>query len=248
MKTINLIALACFAGLFASQTMAATPAQLTKYKKAVADATVADQAEIASNLVNITPDNNDLVWNADKTKLLVVTWKSQSAYDKFYLPYTQTSGSEANVTWVTVAPRIQDFCRSFMLAHPRASKAQLDLRLKERLGLHPDWSYDVFVELWVNPEDIFRPCVDPSPNDGACELNFGSTAPVVKNIQDYPAFYKNVYYGSFRAAPGVPWTGLGYTYDWHNLAREQGESEFILSPGTPYEIKQALPTLEYCQP
>ncbi|MGZ8219315.1 hypothetical protein [Methylomagnum sp.] len=53
---------------------------------------------------------------------------------------------------------------------------------------------------------------------------------------------------SFMAAPGVPWTGVGYTYDWIGTAHGQGESEFILSPGTPYEIKQALPTTEYCKP
>jgi hypothetical protein len=69
---------------------------------------------------------------------------------------------------------------------------------------------------------------------------------VVKNIQDYGAFYKNLYFSDFRAAPGVPWTGLGYTYDWNNLAAEQGESEFILSPQTPYTIEQATPTWQYC--
>jgi hypothetical protein len=146
-----------------------------------------------------------------------------------------------------------EFCRNFVQQHPKISQTNLVYRLKQRLGLHPDWQYDVFVELWVNPADVFRPCVDPAPNDSSCELNFGSTAPAIKNIKDYPSFYKNLYFGSFRAAPGVPWTGLGYTYDWRNAsntpgAGEQGASEFILSPSTPYQIDQAVPTTQYCQP
>jgi hypothetical protein len=99
----------------------------------------------------------------------------------------------------------------------------------------------------VNPEDVFRPCVDPSPTDTNCELNFGTTIPTVKNIKDYQAFYQNIYYKSFRAAPGVPWTGLGYTYDW-GARDERGASEFILSPSTPYLIEQAVPTMSYCAP
>lgn len=245
------LALTALLGLLSAQAaLAVTPA---KYAIATRDSAVADSNEIVNNLDALTPDNASLVWNADKTRIKVVTWKSQSAYQNFLLPYTETSANENFVVWVTLAPKMQEFCRNFVQQHPKISQANLDYRLKQRLGLHPDWQYDVFVELWVNPADVFRPCVDPAPNDSSCELNFGSTAPTVKNIKDYPNFYKNLYFGSFRAAPGVPWTGLGYTYDWRNAsntpgAGEQGASEFILSPSTPYQIDQAVPTFQYCQP
>lgn len=225
---------------------AATPP--SSYAKAVSDAVVADSAEVVHNLDALSADNTSLVWSQDKTMLKVVTWKSQSSYEKYLLPYPQTSSSEANVVWVTLAPKMQEFCREYMQSHPRASQKDLERRLKQRLGLNPDWQYDVFVELWVSPEDVFRPCVDPSPNDSSCELNFGSKIPQVKNIGDYRSFYQNLYYNSFRAAPGVPWTGLGYTYDWGNPHHEQGASEFILSPSSPYIVEQAMPTVEYCRP
>jgi hypothetical protein len=244
MKTGFFPVLFAAALLLAEGALAAPP----KYVFAVRDAVVAKQTEIVNNLDAINPADDTLVWNADKTLIKVVTWKSQSSYENNMLPYTQTSDNEAYVVWVSLARRMQAFCRNYMSSHPHAAKEQLDYRLKQRLGLNSSWQYDVFVELWVSPDDIFRPCVDPSPNDSSCELNFGDTVPSVKNIQDYQAFYDGLYYKSFRAAPGVPWTGLGYTYDWANPNRgEQGVSEFILSPSSPYVIEQAVPTMTYCQ-
>ncbi|TAN51410.1 MAG: hypothetical protein EPN21_06645 [Methylococcaceae bacterium] len=248
MKSKNLFFPACFAAALLLTGKADAGVAKLQYQRAVQDAAVADAAEIADNLDAVTADNAALVWNEDKTLIKVITWKSRRSYENYLLPYTQTSSSEANVVWVTLAPRIQEFCRDYMRAHPHASRAALEHRLKQRLGLHPDWSYDVFVELWVSPDDIFRPCVDPSPADTSCDLNFGAELPQVKNIQDYHGFYQNLYYGSFRAAPGVPWTGLGYTYDWGNHRGEQGASEFILSPSSPYQIDAATPTAEYCAP
>lgn len=231
--------------LFNPNALAGTP---VKYLRSVHDASIAQASEIVTTLDAITPDNTSLVWNQDKTQLKVVTWKSQSSYQNYLLPYTQTSSSEKNVVWVTLAPKMQEFCRNYLQTHPNATPSSLDYRLKQRLGLNPDWQYDVFVEMWVAPEDIFRPCVDPDTSDSQCELDFTTQLPVVKNIQDYKVFYQAIYYQSFRSTPGVPWTGLGYTYDWRNLHTEQGASEFILSPSTPYIIDQAVPTWEYCQP
>jgi hypothetical protein len=246
-KTALFLALAAALALSGCAT-AAGNGLTKKYAAAVSDAAVAEQTEIVGTLDAIAPDNGSLAWNADKTKLKVVTWKSQSSYEKFLLPATETSSSEAFVIWVTLAPKIQEFCRNYLQTHPRADKADLDLRLKQYLGLHPDWQYDAFVELWVNPADIFRPCVDPSPGDASCELNFGNDIPQVKNVQNYKTFYQNLYFSDFRASPGVPWTGLGYTYDWGNPRSEVGASEYILSPSTPYTIEQAISTMDYCSP
>lgn len=251
-RTTPLFLAGIAAALLSGSAMAADAGKLTgalkKYAIGVQDAQVPEATEITTNLLAVNPANSSLTWSADGSKVKVVTWKSQNSYNNNLAPYTQTSDNEAFVVWVTMAPRIQEFCRNYLMSHPQATQADLELRLKQRLGLHPSWQYDVFVEMWVDPADIFRPCVDPDPSDAACELNFGSAIPAVKNIKDYGAFYKNLYYGSFRAAPGVPWTGLGYTYDWNSRTSERGESEFILSPKTPYTIEQAVPTLQYCSP
>ncbi len=216
------------------------------YSKAVRDASVAQEGEIARDLVQVTPHNKQLVWNENGSRILVVTWKSRDAFERFFASSNRTSDDQRFVVWVTAAPQLQDFCRSWTETHPKAATDDLELRLKQYLGLFHEWEYDVFVELWVRPEALFRPCVDPETNDSECRLQCESPPPTVRNVPDYPTFYKNLYFQDFRAEPGVPWTGLGYTYDWGNPLTEQGASEFILIPGAQFELKDAIPTADYC--
>ncbi len=154
-----------------------------QYRGAVTDAAIVEQAEIMNNLNSASRENPTLIWNEDGAKLLVVTWKAKGAYQNFIKPYTATSDKEDYVVWVTLAPQVKNFCRD-LTASGMVSKEDLDLRLKQFLGLHHSWNYDVFVELWVSSEDLFRPCVDPEATDTACNMNFGNATPTVKNVAD----------------------------------------------------------------
>lgn len=234
------------AGLVPGTALASAPGEA--YQAAVQDAAVVEESEVVSTLTPVDPSNQALVWSGDGKRVKVVTWKAAGSYERFIKPYPATWDKEDYIVWVTMAPEMQTFCKELMAANPTADKAALDLRLKQRLGLNPEWQYDVFVELWVSPEDIFRPCMDPSPADTRCETRYPDPLPVVKNVKDYKAFYEGLYFKSFRTPAGVPWTGLGYTYDWGNAAGEQGASEFILSPSAPYEVVAAVPTADYCKP
>jgi hypothetical protein len=209
-----------------------------QYQLAVKDAAIVEAGENSNRLWAITAHNPNLIWNADKTRLLVTTWKGRGVYNKFMKDSTHSPVE----LWVTAAPQVKAFCQSY--AHH--SDEELNLRLKQYLGLAPDRQYDVFIELWVSPDDLFRPCVDPEINDSQCEIEVSKTFPVVANIPDYGLFYSQLYFKSFRASTGVPWTGLGYTYDWGSPQTRVGASEFILKPDSPYEIKQVMTTREYC--
>lgn len=213
------------------------------YSHAVNDAAVAESGEISDRLFAINSENQALRWQ--DSKVLVVTWKSQCDYKKYIENETHTSQGEKHMTWVTAAPQVQAFCQSFVRNNPNGD---LNLRLKQYLGLNADWNYEVFVELWVDPADMFRPCVDPEIDDASCQLQFAADkVPAVKNIADYPAFYKNLYFNDFRSRPGVPWTGLGYTYDWGNPASPIGASEYILRPDSAYQIERVVETADYCR-
>jgi hypothetical protein len=203
---------------------------------------LSSRKKVAADLWDINDTNPKLVWNADKSKILVVTWKAQDSYEKFIKPNHASSSNPDHATWVTAAAQVQQFCRQYLKEQPQADKSQLDLRLKQYLGLNAEWNYDVFVEMWVSPTDLFRPCVDPEINDSQCNLQFGDTPPQVKNIADYVSFYKNLYFKSFRSSGGVPWTGLGYSYDWGNPQSSVGASEFILAPQSAYQIERVVPT------
>jgi len=215
------------------------------YRRAVADAAVAEKEEITSNLIPIVRGNKKLLWNADESKILVCTWASQNSYEHFLKPHNRTSENPEHVVWVTTVPQVRSLCAEMLAANPQISKEAVELRLKQYLGLNPDWRYDVFIEMWVAPADLFRPCVDPQIGDNSCDLHFGDDIPAVKNIADYRVFFEHLYYKSFRGSSGVPWTGLGYTYDWGNPESEEGASEYILVPGASYEIKQEVPTMKY---
>lgn len=231
-----------------------------KYRYAIEDAALVKQGEDVDNLVQITLENPPLkpYWDETKTKVLAVTWKSQKSYDK-YIKSANNSPKDYDtdrpkLIWVTVAPQVQEFCKKYLSNNPNATEEDLKLRLKQYLGLAPDWDYDVFVEMWVSAKDLFRPCVDPEITDGRCETDFTEdTKPTVMGstqnltIKDYKMFYKKLYYNSIRPAI-QPFTGLGYTYDWGSLNNSRvGASEFILIPGATYEVKEAVPTLQYCQ-
>ena len=220
-----------------------------RYQRGVKDAAIVEDSEIVTTLQALTPDNPNLVWDKDKKRILVATWKSEDSYNKYMKPYTQTSDNPEYGLWVTAAPQVQNFCKTIAVedrAKPKHYANKVNRRLKQYLGLNPDWNYDVFVEMWVSPDDLFRPCVDPEVTDNTCDLHFGDSNPEVKNIADYREFYEDLYFRSFRSSGGVPWTGLGYTFDWGNPESDVGGSEFITVPKAEYEIVRAVATVDYC--
>ncbi|XHX77091.1 MAG: hypothetical protein RBJ76_22025 [Stenomitos frigidus ULC029] len=225
---------------------------LQAYRAAIQDAALVEPEKDVDTLIPIELNNPLLVWNPTRTQVLVVTWKSQQVYEQFIKPNTQSSRRDDQLLWVTVAPQVKIFCQRYLEQHPKATAADLTLRLKQYLGLNPNWEYEQFVELWVSPQDLFRPCVNPDITQRRCPLNFSGVVPNVlgrtqgTGISDYQSFYQTLYFRSIRAAL-QPWTGLGYTYDWGSPISRVGASEFILVPGATYAVKRATPTLQYCQ-
>jgi|ERR1051326_7468759 hypothetical protein len=216
------------------------------YDAALKDASVPTPAAIVTDLTIISNSNPSLVWDNKHTHLLVVTWKNRDTFQRYYQNEKRTSANENSVTWVTAVPEVQKFCQQYF--GETKDDAALNLRLKEYLGLHPSRQYDVFVEMWVRPSDLFRPCPDPEISDSQCRLELSDRSPKVRHIKNYNDFYRDLYYKSFRSALGVPWTGLGYTYDWGNPTSKKGNSEFVLVPKAAYAIRRAVPTAEYCSP
>jgi hypothetical protein len=244
MKSIYLKGMALLVLAIAQNSHAESAEQ---YQEALRDASFVEDKDLTNQLLAVTPETPGLVWNEDKTRLLVVTWKSNSSYNDYIKNVTKSSNNPNYALWVTAAPQVQAFCRRYLADNPTANADQLSLRLKQYLGLPPVGNYDVFVEMWIKPEDIFRPCVDPEINDSQCNKAPPAAFPVVANIPNYGAFYQNLYFTRFRSSNPYPWTGIGYTYDWGGGENKVGASEFILVPEASYEVKQAVTTLDYCK-
>lgn len=218
------------------------PAGRATYLAAIKDAAVPEPEEVSDRLVRIAEEMPGLVWRSDggRREILVAVWMSQSSYERFYAAGAGRTPAGRPVVWVTAAPQIRETCRGF--AGPG-----LEARLKQHLGLAPEWRYDRFVEMWVDPGDLFRPCPDPDPADGRCETGLPGENARVPRVADYRAFFADLHVRSYRA-DGAPWTRLGYTYDWAPGASEIGASEFMLAPDSAYTVARTAITAEYCRP
>ena len=251
-----------------------------QYASAVDDARVALPAEISRALTPINPQNPDLVWENGVvgSRLLVVSWIGDAG--KYYR-CTSAGGCAGNTTcleggecpnykydtWVTVVPEIKQFF---------AARAPEPLRIAQLLGLPPEavmaghsGEYKYMLEMWVAPQDLFRPCPDTEISDTACELDFPldsfysldpgnlvkvSAGPNAGVFMRYPDWFNNQRQYSYTpGASPYPWTRLGYTYDWGST-RHVGLSEFVLhgkkADGATISvgIKSLKPTAEYFAP
>ena len=214
------------------------------YLKAVQDAANPEPDEVYHDLLPISLSNTKLVRKTfdGEDYVLMVTWVGNTRYykntdqDGFY-------NTQRFDIWVTVAPELQQRC-----ADPDFGSRDLELRLKQLLGMPPETNKKAFVEFWVRPQDLFRPCPDPEINDNSCDLNLptGVSSAHRTWFNDYRARS----YCSSQKCPDLipyPWTQLGYTYDWGNPESEVGLSEFVIKKKSKVIINDIVPTLKYCQ-
>jgi hypothetical protein len=215
------------------------PTDQALYQRAIETAMYATDAKVYDQLVAINENNDELEWktiNGEKY-LLVVTWKQDASYYKndatgFY------DTEEYNI-WVTAAPELLQRIK-------KENPKDVDLRLKQLLGLppNPESNYTKFVEFWVKPSDLFRPCPDAEINDATCEICFPSTVDTTHRIwindNRISRFYGCGLFSQY------PWTQLGYTYDWNaNNSTHIGLSEFVIRTNSKVVVKDIYDTKVY---
>ncbi|MFA0961932.1 hypothetical protein AB9P05_08995 [Roseivirga sp. BDSF3-8] len=200
------------------------------YQNAVRAAQNLNVDDIYTELTAINGQNKNLIRDT-LGRIKVVTWTNWSGYEKKLLDTLKIARS----IWVTVAPQMKEACSSMRRGRNKP------MRIRQWLGLPPDAEYTHFVEMYVHPDDIFRPCPDPGITDRECELNFpgGLYAPA-------DSAYMQVYSTLKAGTQGYPFTGLGYTYDWGNPRSKVGFSEFIVKDGAVAFISSVTPTEVYC--
>ena len=228
------------------QSLAASPEDLQElqqlletqlvrsYQQAVEDAVDARIDEIDNSLWSITLDNTDLIWQKvdGKPQVLMVTWTSWDGYD-------DKIGEKMQLTrevWTTPVPQLQTFISQFNL-----NEDNLTLRLEQYLGLPPENGKTKFVQMWVEPKDLFRPCPDPEIIDTSCSLEFPS------NVEPQHQEWVNEKILTSYGKNGYPWTRLGYTSDWGSITTEIGASEYVVRVGAEVEIDSVINTIEYVQ-
>jgi hypothetical protein len=215
------------------------------YMAAILDAAVAEPNEISTNLTAIVEHNTELVWqgDAESRNVLMATWTSWDGY----APNLGKSMELEIDIWVTAVPHVQKFYRE----HNLGGQPTAATRLEQLLGLAPNTAKTKFVEMWVNPADMFRPCPDPEITDLECELNFPQSQNFFTVNQDHVEWINANIAEKYPPAPDssrwFPWTRLGYTYDWGNRRSEVGLSEFVIKRGATVGVHSITPTADYCR-
>ena len=211
------------------------------FEKAIEDASKPELCERSKNLTSITKENPRLLWN-DDGHVLMVSWKRSCLPEQknclaSLQPKSQYKVQGDYALWVTTVPEIKSFVlmQDYLLKPTKTSQELSNLlvtRLEQYLGLKPNSNYTNFVEIWVDPKDLIRPCVDQEVNDTECDVPNQSRQLDPKLIQN---------------TKGYPFTGLGYTYDWGNSNTDIGASEFIVKAGATVTINNNQGTTEYLQ-
>ena len=147
------------------------------YKLSIINSIYPDSSEICTKLVQINDSNKTLIRKNinGEEYILVCTWKQNvSFYQKDTVFNTGTYP-----IWVTTAPELKNRIK-------KESPKDVNLRLIQLLGLPPTAQYSYFVEFWVRPVDLFRPCPDKEITDSKCDLCFpeGTDAEHIKWINE----------------------------------------------------------------
>jgi len=205
------------------------------YRDAMARSIYPDSTKIYDGLVRIDRCNTGLVRKEIKGEehILVCTWKQNvSFYSK-----SEIFNTGSYPIWVTAAPELKS---RFSAEAP----ADTNLRLIQLLGLPPGSKYSYFVEIWVRPQDLFRPCPDKEISDSKCDLCFpeGTDAEHIRWINEnrISRYYQCDLYSQY------PWGQLGYTYDWNPGNKSHvGLSEFVIGANKTVYINRIVTTREY---
>jgi len=231
---VLLLALIGAANIF-SQRPTDTTRLLAAYDAAINDAAVYK----SSNVRHLRPLTFDPV--TKETTVVALT-----SYD--YRLGPNTLGDKIYV-WVTPVPEVQETCRFF--------SGNLELSLRQLLGLPPDYQLANFVVMTVAEGQIFRPAADPnvstplpcaSPTPSNCGQEFPKNvpAPYVRWFADWAL--RSWVISETNQPPGYPWTRLGYTYNWKPGADKYGASEYVIQPGSSVTVLDIIPYKQYCSP
>ncbi|MFT5824180.1 MAG: hypothetical protein ACI8ZM_005446 [Crocinitomix sp.] len=210
------------------------------YQSAIENAMSPAPSKVYTNLVAINAQNKNLIWQTvdGEEYVLMLSWKGNASY---YEPYVDSGfyNTGPYEIWVTASPEL-------LTNFSQEEVIDTNLRLKQMLGLPPNSTYNYFVEFWVKPGDLFRPCTDNEITDQKCDLCFptptDSTYINWVNENRISRYYQCELYNRY------PWTQLGYTYDWNvkNL-NHVGLSEFVIKEDVNIIVEAVYTTSAYLQ-
>lgn len=180
-------------------------------------------------LVNLTKDDKNVTMN-DKGEVLLFTFNRY--------PTSYPDGEEITITWGESWLCSAKELESWYLANKNNIRDPL-LRVKQVLGMSHESKNTYISSMWMNPSDIKRPAYITDVTK-PMELKLAED-----ETDEYKEWFTNQYYYSYDVSK-LPWTRLGYTYDWSEEAKDKyGLTEFIAFKGTKATVEKTLLVEDY---
>ena len=184
---------------------------------AMADAVFSEDNEVM-DLVCLTQQDPQVIWDEAGKRVLLVTWHS---YEEPCLPGESLAHNDI---WATSLGELTNW-----YLENSSGIVDWDLRFAQLLGMPNDGSCTRFSAFWVSPLEVIRPAY---VTDVTAQMENGygrMTDPAYRSWFD-----SNIIYSYFESE--YPWTRLGYTYDWSGGTSEYGLTEFLIADGSETEI------------
>ena len=182
------------------------------------------------DLVTLTEDDERVTWNQEKDKVLLFTFHR---YPTSYPDGEQVTFSWGE-SWVCSVKELENWYI--------ANKSNIEdplLRIKQVLGMSHESRNTYITSMCFDPNDVQRPAY---VNDATKQMK----TTFDENVTDeYKNWFYSQYYYSYDVSK-LPWTRLGYTYDWSEEAKDKyGLTEFIAWKGTSVTVEKTLPVEEF---
>ena len=205
----------------------ASPTMDSLWETAMADAVFARDEEIHP-LVTLTLEENRVIWNEAKDKVLLVTWHD---YPDACAPGTAIG--EYGDIWATSLGEMMEW-----FAENEKQTTDWELRFSQLLGVHENEGYTRFTAFWVSPQDVVRPAF---VTDVTRQME-NDYSLVTGEWKEW--FDSNILFSYFES--DYPWTRLGYTYDWGGT-QEYGLTEFLVREPSKTEVAFTYTTQEFVE-
>lgn len=205
--------------------------------KAIEDAQVLDESKVSHTLMPIDESVPEEEWiDANGTKMVLVLTMLKHDALKYYAKDTFELNYESGI-WVTIPA---DWKRR------RAEFEGMDsvesrMRMVQMLGMGINSNFGDIVEFYADAKKIFRPAYDPDIKTNTSPITFpeGIDSTVFIGVTNFRKWFASKLSTAYENT-SLPWTQMGYTYDWHEGAQREGLSEYVVSHQTKIIVKRRI--------
>ena len=200
-------------------------------RKAYLDVIEATEEKIRP-LVTLTKAEEKITWNQAQDRVLLFTFHR---YPDSY-PENEEVTFAWGESWLCSVKEYVNWYKD-----NKNNIKDILLRTKQVLGMDETSQNTYITSMWFDPSDVSRPAYVTDPTKQMA-LQFDESA-----TDEYKEWFQSQYYYSYETKH-LPWTRLGYTYDWSKEAKDRyGLTEFIAWKGTTVTVDKTLLVNEFVQ-